>query len=89
MSFCFNFDVPETTADPDSLDGNELLNRKKDTFAPQHVSGNNLFNALVLTDLCEQTSVWTDLFLFNSTFVHVHWHRIRWSRIAEVMINNS
>lgn len=37
MSFSFNFDVPQT-ADSDSLDGNDIINRRKDTFAPQNVS---------------------------------------------------
>uniref|UniRef100_A0A3Q3WAU6 protein-histidine N-methyltransferase n=1 Tax=Mola mola TaxID=94237 RepID=A0A3Q3WAU6_MOLML len=29
MSFCFNFDVPEQTTNPDGVDGNDLHNRKK------------------------------------------------------------
>ncbi|KAE8280605.1 Histidine protein methyltransferase 1-like protein Methyltransferase-like protein 18 [Larimichthys crocea] len=34
MSFCFNFDLPaQTTTNPDSVDGNELQNRKKDNAA--------------------------------------------------------
>lgn len=34
MSFCFNFDLPaQTTTNPDSVDGDELQNRKKDNAA--------------------------------------------------------
>lgn len=47
MSFSFNFDVPET-AGSDCLDGNEILNLEKDTFASQNVSYKELFNVLVL-----------------------------------------
>lgn len=33
MSFCFNFDVPAQTTNPDCADGNELQNKKKDNAA--------------------------------------------------------
>lgn len=33
MSFCFNFDVPAQTTNPDDGDGNELQNGKKDNAA--------------------------------------------------------
>ncbi|XP_031160616.1 histidine protein methyltransferase 1 homolog [Sander lucioperca] len=33
MSFCFNFDVPARTTNPDDVDGKELQNGKKDTAA--------------------------------------------------------
>lgn len=50
MSFCFNFDVPAQTINPDDVEGNGLQNGKKDSAATTVSNVSSLITYFSLSD---------------------------------------